>query len=347
MWRHFRRIINDMTVTKLGQFSGEEFKELLEFFKRWAPDHPELSKGLITKWQNGDHFISRYKGKIVGYITQIPQIFKYGLTQSKSGIENIGWGVTLILDMSELGKQPSLVRAAITHELLSKCENNPPLIHCGVGMIPEILKTYQRRGMILRDDCLNMYARFIKPKKALAFLKQKSYLSYPFGILNYLFPIKINDGGKNIFEISRFDEEFDSTWDSILSKKYELYGMRNAEYLNYKISQPEKNYHIYLHEHGGYVIFRYAEHLTKDLKIVKICDLVGDNRIRYELLKVPLYFAVKNGAYAVVSISSKCDSTLYRSVGMYVKKTYLLALRPPITAKMHVTFFDADLDNLW
>jgi hypothetical protein len=336
-----------MAVTEIKEFKQEELDELLEFFKKWAPDHPELGEGNITQWQKGYHFVSRYKGKIAGYITQIPQVFKYGYTAQKKGIENIGWGVTLILDMSGDDQRASLRRSAITHELLSKCENNGRLIHCGTGMIPEILETYRRRGMIIRSDCVNMYARFFNPRKAVSYLGKPAYYNLPIILLNNILPAKNKFNCKNMLPAKKFDKSQDKLWDNLLSQQYKLYGIRSSKYINYKLSQPNRNYQVYFHSDGGYIIFRIADHRIRDLRIVKVCDLVGNDRIKVELLKIAINYAIKNNVYGIVALSSKRDFQIFRKVGMYIKSPYLIALRPPITAKMHVTFFDADLDNLW
>jgi hypothetical protein len=336
-----------MAVTEIKEFREEELDELLEFFRKWVPDHPELAEGKITRWQNGYHFISRYKGQIAGYLTQIPQVFKYGDAISKKGIENIGWGVTLILDMSGNDQKASLRRSAITHELLLKCENNDDLIHCGAGMIPEILDTYRRRGMIIRSDYVKMYARFFNPRKALYYLNKPAFYGFPINILNMLIPAKQETKMENIIPIKKLDKSLDNLWDDILAKQYELYGIRTSEYINYKLSQPNRNYQVYLHSDGGYIIFRAAKHRIKDFRIVKICDLVGDDRIKLELIKIAVNYAIENDVYGVVALSSNADSSIYRKAGLYISRPYLIALRPPINAKIHVTFFDADLDNLW
>jgi hypothetical protein len=83
------------------EFQESDMDELLAFLARCSPDHPELGEGDIVRWQKCFRFVSKSKGKIVGYIAQIPQQYKYGEKGGKDGIERIGWGVTLVVDTFE------------------------------------------------------------------------------------------------------------------------------------------------------------------------------------------------------------------------------------------------------
>src|SRR5207245_11334547 len=80
--------------------------------------------------------------------------------------------------------------------------------------------------------------------------------------------------------ITRFRPEWDAIWDNLLKQQYELYGTRDAAFLNYKLAQPNRQYFTLLHRDlagaiDGYVVFRRAKHLVRDMDLVKICDFVG------------------------------------------------------------------------
>jgi hypothetical protein len=334
-----------MAVTEIKEFREEELDELAKFLYDNGFDHPELGNRDLLLWTEGYRFLSRSKGEIAGYLAQITQVFKYGDKSKQDGIEN--WSVTLVL--KDFGDSPDAARkrTAFTHELLLKVENNPPWQFAAVGVVPEIEEFYKIRGHNVRRDCLKMYARFLKPLKMLGYIGKSGYLSLPIFIGNMaLKPGRKISNGK-IEKISKFDPSWDNRWDSILRGRYELYGSRNAEFLNYKLSQPNKKYHVYLRHNDGYIIFRQAKHFTKDLHIVKICDLVGTVEAKIDLINVAIKYARDIDAYGVVALSSYADESLFKKAGLYISNNYVVTLPPKITAKIHVTFFDADLDNLW
>ena len=115
----------------------EELDELSKFLYDNSPDHPEIANKDLLLWTKSYRFISRSKIDIVGYIAQIPQIFRYRDKNKQKGIERIGWSTTLVL--KDFGDLPDAARrrTAYTHELLSKVENNPPWQFAAVGVVPD------------------------------------------------------------------------------------------------------------------------------------------------------------------------------------------------------------------
>lgn len=336
-----------MAVTEIKEFDKKDLDDLSKFLYDNSPDHPELGNQDLLLWTRSFRFISRSKGEIVGYIAQIPQIYRYGKGIEKRESERIGWSVTLVL--KDFGDSPDAARrrTAYTHELLLKVENNPPWQFGAVGVVPEIEEFYRIRGHNVRRDCVKMYSRFNVPSKMLHYVKKSNIYSFPIKILNNVFMHRRKTSPDKMERITQFNPDWDDNWDSILSSNYELYGERTAEYVNYKLKQPNKNYIAYIHKDGGYIIFREAAHNVKDLKIVKICDLVGTETTRFDLIRPALDYAKKINAYGIVALGSAADESFYRKCGMYISRPYVVTLNPRITAKIHVTFFDADLDNLW
>jgi hypothetical protein len=336
-----------MAVTEIKEFKDDQLEELAHFLYKNGYNHPELGNKELLLWTRGYRFLSTSKGEITGYIAQIPQKFIYGRKSGRSGTEDIGWSVTLVL--KDFGDVPDAARrrTAFTHELLSKVENNPPWRFAAVGVVPEIEEFYRIRGHIVRRDCSKMYARVLRPGKFLSYLNKPELFSFPLSTANLIFRPQKNPPPNKIKKISSFDSSWDSLWDSMLFEKYELYGRRDAEFLNYKLSQPGKDYITYLHLEGGYIIIREARHFTRDLYIMKICDLVGTDAARADLIGMAIDHAAKAKVYGIVALGSISDESFYKECGLFVTRSYVITLPPDITAKMHVTFFDADLDNLW
>ncbi len=335
------------------ELQEKDMKELLAFLARWSPDHPELGEGDIVKWQKFYRFISRSKGKIVGYIAQIPHEFRYGKKSGRQGVEQIGWGVTLVVDGFESSNQPSRLRTAYVHELLSRVENNPPWQFAAVGVVPEIEEPYRRRGHAVRRDCARMYARFLRPVRALKYVGKSPVYAPGVVLANALFGARRDVRDGRVEKIEEFKPEWDEKWDGLLSEQYELYGVRNAEYLNYKLTQPNRDYHVYIHRDktddtvDGYIVFRHARHRTRDLNLVKVCDLVGTETAKADLVSLAVRFAYERKAYGIVALGSINDEKTYRKAGLYIARPYPVTMPPHITAKMHISFFESDLDNLW
>lgn len=331
-----------MPQVEIREFAEHQTAELLAFFRKWAKDHPELGEGDILKWQRCDRFVALHEGRIVGYIAQIPHDFKYGEPSGRSGLEHIGWGVTLVLDHSDDG-----IRKQAGRGLLTRCENNPPLLFSGVGIVPTIEEPYKRRGYEIRRDCANMYARFIKPVNALRYLSKSLSYSPLIRVCNLLFSPKKTPNMEGIKKVYKFQKEWDDTWDRILQSQYEFYGVRDADYLNYKLSQPNREYHVFIHEGKGYIIFRIAKHRIRDLNLVKICDIVGYEDIKRNLLKIAVRFLYGIGAHGIVALAAASDLEIYKEMGLYIYKPYPIAMQKQFREKMHITFFESDLDNLW
>jgi len=328
---------------EIKDFKESQTDELLAFLAKWSPDHPELGEGGIVKWQKCFRFVAMHEGRIVGYIGQIAHDFKYGAKSGKDGVEHLGWGVTLVLDMSD-----SKVTKQAGRELLGRCENNPPLQYSAVGVVPEIEGPYKRRGHVIRRDCSRMYARFLNPAKALKYLDKPLIYAPAIKLANIFCRTQKYVNRERVERIKEFKPEWDERWDRLMCEQHEIYGIRNAEFLNYKLTQPNRDYHIYIHsDKDGYIVFRHAIHQTKDLNLVKVCDLVGTEKAKADLVSLAVDFAEEEKAYGVVALGSFDEEETYKKAGMYISKPYPITMRPHITAKMHISFFDSDLDNLW
>jgi hypothetical protein len=326
----------------IEDFKVSQLEELLLFFKKWGSAHPELGEPELLRWQRCQRFVATSEGKIVGHIGQIPHLFSYGKPSGQIGIEHIGWGITLVLDMSD-----NDIRKQAGRGLLSRCENNPPLLFSGVGIVPEIEEPYRRRGYIVRRDCCRMYARFIKPEGALRYLNKSSLYGPVIKLANLFFrPMGRKDCNK-AEKIYEFDKMWNSKWETVLDEQYELYGERNAGFLNYKLSQPNREYHSFIHLDEGYIVFRLAKHRVKNLSLVKVCDLVGSPEVKTDLLRIALDYLYETKALGIVALAAASDEAIYRKAGLYISKPYPMALQKHIKAKMHVSFFDSDLDDLW
>ena len=140
----------------------------------------------------------------------------------------------------------------------------------------------------------------------------------------------------------------------MLRARYELYGARNADYLNYKLAQPTRDYRAFVHRDpagtvDGYIVFRRARHRARDLDLVKVCDLVGDDRAQRDLLVEVTRFveAEATGTYGIVALSGAADRGVFRSAGLWVARPYPVVVAAPVAGRMRVSFFDSDLDDLW
>jgi hypothetical protein len=196
-----------------------------------------------------------------------------------------------------------------------------------------------------------MYGRFLNPRKALKYMRKSSAYTPLMSMANVLFGARRRTSKNNIEKIERFDPAWDDIWDRLMFNQFELYGVRDAEFLNYKLAQPNREYRTYVHRSNdaidGYIIYRHASHRARDLDLVKVCDLVGTYEAKLDLVSLAMKFAYDVKAYGIVAIGANEDKKMYRKAGMYVARPYVIAMPAHITAKMHVTFFDSDLDNLW
>ncbi|MDH4156499.1 MAG: hypothetical protein OEW00_04395 [candidate division Zixibacteria bacterium] len=331
-----------MSTVEIKDFDESRMDELLAFLTRWSPDHPELGEGPIIKWQKCYRFVALHEDKIVGYIAQIPHEFRYGAKSGREGIEKFGWAVTLVLNMGD-----DAVRKQAGRGLLTRCENNPPWQYCGVGMVPEVEEPYKRRGHAVRRDCAMMYTRILNPSKMLRYVGKSPLLSPAVAVANLFRPAPAELRHGSVEKITEFKPEWDDKWDELLSEQHELYGARDAEFLNYKLAQPNRDYHAYVHSDGGYIIIRHATHRVRDMNLVKVCDLVGTKKAQADLLTRAVLLAREVNAYGIVAMGSTTMRETFQQAGLWVSKPYPIAMPPNITAKMHISFFDSDLDNLW
>jgi hypothetical protein len=335
------------------EFRESQTDELLAFLAKWSPDHPELGEGDIIRWQKCYRFVSKSRGKIVGYIAQIPHEFRYGKRSGGEGVEHIGWGVTLVVNGFEFSPHASRLRSAYVHELLSRIESNPPWQFGAVGVVPEIEEAYRRRGHAVRCDCSKMYGRFLHPAKVFKYLNRSSFYAPLISLVNVFLGARKGAKQAKIQKIKVFKPEWDEKWDKLMNEQYELYGVRDAEYLNYKLTQPNRDYNVYIHFDetedvvDGYVIFRHAIHRARDLNLVKICDMVGTKKAKADLVSLAVKFAYEKKVYGIVALGSNQEERMYRKAGLYIARPYSVTMPSHITAKMHVSFFDSDLDNLW
>ncbi len=323
-------------------YEDQYLEETLRLLRESNPDHPDVGNRELFEWQKCERFLILFQGGVVGYIARIAQVFWYKGTSIE-----IGFGAALILDMSNFA-----VKTFAGSALLDGLLDDSSFKYAAVGIVPEIEQSYIRRGYAVDRDSLRMFARFFVPSNALKYMKKSPYLALAIKILNLFLPVveRIPSGG--IEKIDRFDPVWDETWRRTLSGQYEFYGDRSASFLNYKTSQPGKSYLSYVHKDqsrgiDGYIVFRKSFHKVKNLKLVRICDLVGTESAKIDLLSHAVKFARENGVDGVVAISSNRDRRIYKRCGLWVSQKYPIVLDPQIRAKAHITFFDSDLDNLW
>jgi hypothetical protein len=320
---------------------------ILELMRRWSPDHPELAERSLYEWQRCTRFVAVAGDRVVGQICQIAHEYRYRDARPPA---QVGWGITLVLDLSD-----DEVRKAAGRQLLAACENAPGLKYAAVGVVPAIEPAYLRRGHRLTRDSSAYFARFFRPEKALAYWGRSKWLAPAMHIANlYIRPnAKVTHGS---FErIVRFDPAWDGAWDRLLRARYELAGARTADYLNYKLAQPQREYHAYLHRDGeglidGYIVFRRAKHRTRDLDILKVCDFVAAEGALDDLLTVAMahaYAAASRGTYGIVGLSGVEDTAAFRRAGMWVARPYPVVLAAGVDGRIRVSFFDSDLDDLW
>lgn len=323
-------------------YEDQYLEETLRLLRESNPDHPEVASRELFEWQKYERFLTLFQGRVAGYIARIHQAFWH-----KGTSINIGFGVTLILDVSNF-----TVKTFAGTALLDRLLDNSSLKYAAVGIVPEIEQSYIRRGYAIDRDSLRMFARFFFPLNALKYLKKSPNLALPIKIINRFMPTIRRIRSGSIEQIDRFDPEWDETWRRILSEQYEFYGDRSASFINYKMSQPGKSYLSCVHrDHGGvidgYIVYRESFHKVKDLKLVRICDLVGTDSAKINLLSHAVRFARGSGVDGIVAISSNRDRKVYRRCGLWISQRYPIVLDPEIKARAHITFFDSDLDSLW
>jgi len=307
-----------MSPLKVQNFNSADIPQLCEFLLRWSPRHPELARPELHNWQHcKNRWVVKEGEQIVGYMGQIRHPFyKNGQYQF-----DLGFGVTLVLDESNPERQKHVGRA-----LLSQAESNG-VAYAGLGVVPQIEGAYQRRGHIIRRDCVNMYARFNNPGKGLNYLHRSGIHAPGIALGNLIFPIP---------KTAQYCNYAVDCGDETLSYK-------NPAYLKYKMSQPGREYHKIVDPKScDYIVFRFAKH--GGLLFQRICHITT----RYiPTMSYLLQRAVSKEADVVVAIDSQAMVPVYRGAGMWLKKAYPFCLPPSITDKVIVDLFDADLDDLW
>ncbi len=330
------------TAVEIIPFESSYLNQTLDFLRANTPDHPELGDKGLFEWQQCSRYLALFKGEIVGHIAQMPHKFY----RNNEAVE-VGWGITLVLDMSNF-----MVKTFAGTALLDKIIKNPVFTYAAVGIVPEIEQTYVRRGYPIRRDCLKMYARFFEPGKALKYLKKPGVYSIAVRTINIFYPARKAHDDSGIVTIDQFKAEWDNRWNELLAGRYEFYGERTAQFLNYKLAQPHKTYiaMIYKNTDGsvdGYIVYRLSVHNTRDMRLVRICDLVGTDAARNVLLDRAVAFGKKSDAYGIVALSSAEDSTLFKKHGLWLARDYPIVVAPGVKERPQVTLFDSDLDDLW
>ena len=327
-------------------FDERYLAETLAMMRRWSPDHPELGERSLYDWQRCARYLALVDGRVVGQIGQVAHEFRYA--DDRPPVQ-VGWGITLVLDMSD-----DDTRKAAGRQLLKACEDAPGLKYGAVGVVPAIEPAYLRRGHQIIRDANNYYARFFAPAKALAYWKKSAALAPLLMLANAVVRPRMRARHGTIEAITRFLPEWDSVWDRLLKRQYELYGVRDAAFLNYKLAQPNRAYFTFLHRDragaiDGFVVYRRAKHHVKDMDLVKVCALVGTPTARQDLLAEAMRFAIEDapGTYGIVGLGSVKDAPEFRAAGMFVTRPYPVVLAAGVAGAIRVDFFDSDLDNLW
>lgn len=327
-------------------FDDKYTAETLELMRQWSPEHPELSRKELYDWQRSTRWLAMKDCKVVGHIGQISHNFKYA--DGRPTVQ-LGWGVTLVINMSEDQTRKNSGRL-----LLKTCEERPGHRYAAVGVVPIIEPSYIRRGHRIARDSSNYYARFFQPEKALAYWKKSEALAIPMKLANFFFRPDTRVKHGSLERIIHFGPEWDAIWDSIMRGQYEFYGTRDADFLNYKLAQPHREYHAFLHrdttgEIDGYMIYRRAKHTSRDLDIVRVCDCVATRTAKHDLLAEAMRFAIEDcpGVHGIVGLSSASDADTFKSVGLWTIRPYPVVLAAGVEGQIHVSMFDSDLDNLW
>lgn len=336
-----------MSEVRVVPYEPQHLEPVLELMRKWSPDHPELAERSLIDWQRCARYVAMSGERVVGQICQVAQEYRYN--DARASVQ-VGWGITLVLDMSDDAK-----RKAAGRQLLATCENADGLKYGAVGVVPTIEPAYIRRGHRLTRDSSAYFARFFRPEKALAYWNKPTWLAPAVQVGNLVNWPKSATASGTLERITRFEPSWDPIWDQLLRKRYELSGTRSADYLNYKLAQPRREYHAYVHRNAdgavdGYVVFRRAKHLTRDLDVVKICDFVGEGAVLDALLGTATRFAREEqsrGTYGIVGLSAMVDAPAMKRAGLWVQRPYPVVLAAGVEGAIRVSFFDSDLDDLW
>src|SRR5438045_1339546 len=329
-----------MEVTTIP-FDAKYLAETLAMMRHWSPDHPELGERSLYDWQRCSRYLALAGGKVVGHIGQIAHEFRYA--NGRAPVK-LGWGITLVLDMSD-----DATRKTAGRQLLKACEDAPGLRYAAVGVVPAIEPAYRRRGHQIVRSANKYYARFFRPAKALAYWKKPMLLAPLVTLANAVRRAQTRPRFGTLEAITRFRSDWDGIWDRLMKQQYEAYGKRDAEFLNYKLAQPNRQYFAFLHRDrsgaiDGYIVYRRARHHVKDLDLVKVCDFVGSSTAKQDMFAAAMRFAIDeaSGTYGIVGLGSTADATTFQSTGMYVVRPYPVVLAAGVEGRPRVTFFDSD-----
>ncbi len=327
-------------------FDSARLAETLALMRTWSTDHPELAEATLFAWQRCSRYLAMADGRVVGHIAQVAHEFRYADARPPV---RLGWGITLVLDMAD-----DATRKAAGRLLLKTCEDAPGLKYAAVGVVPAIEPAYVRRGHQINRAANRYFARFFRPDRALKYWN-KSTAPAPFvRLANALLRPHTRPRHGTLERITRFLPQWDATWDGLLRSSYDAYGTRDADFLNYKLAQPNRSYHAFLHKDrsgaiDGYVVYRRARHRVRDMDLVKICDFVGTRTARRDLFAEAMRFAIDEapGTYGIVGLSAVTDAPEFRYAGMWVQRPYPVVLAAGVAGAVRVDFFDSDLDDLW
>jgi hypothetical protein len=318
----------------------------VELMRRWAPEHPELSRPSLFRWQRCNRFLAVDGDRIVGHIAQLSHEFRYA--DGRASVK-LGWGITLVLDMSD-----DAVRKAAGRALLSACEDAPELRYAAVGVVPAIEPAYLRRGHQLTRAYCSYFGRFFAPRKVLAYWGKAPVLAPVLSLGNVIMRHRTRPRHGELEQVRGFQAEWDPVWDRLLRADYELFGRRDADFLNYKLAQPDRDYRAFVHRDrtgdlDGFVVYRRARHNSRDMDLVKICAFVGTRSAKEDMFGEAIRFAREEaeGTYGVVGLSAQSDAAAFRSAGLYLAKPYPIVVAAGVAGRIRVDFFDSDLDDLW
>ena len=314
--------------------------------RQWSPEHPELAEASLFGWQRCTRYLALADHRVVGHIAQVAHEFRYG--DARPPVQ-LGWGITLVLDMAD-----DATRKAAGRQLLKACEDAPGLKYAAVGVVPAIEPAYLRRGHQLNREANRYFARFFHPDKALAYWKKSAALAPLVRLGNVAYRPHTGARYGTLERITKFLPQWDQIWDGLLRRNYEAYGKRDADYLNYKLAQPNRTYHAFLHHDtagaiDGYLVYRRARHRVRDLDLVKICDFAASRTAMRDLFAEAMRFATDDahGTYGIVGLSASTDAPEFGYAGMWVRRPYPVVLAAGVAGKVRVDFFDSDLDDLW
>jgi hypothetical protein len=341
---------------KATEVTPDLMGQVVQFLKEQCPDHPELADSNRFKWQRSKHWVALDDdGRIRGYIGQICETFCIGSIRKECG-----FAIDVIPDTLS----GDAIRKESGRLLLKTAEDNLP--YTGVGIVPGIIPVYERRGHIVRREDARMYIRPIRPKAVIDYIRSKATWGHvnakkimiPFlTVANWIYPrepfrepeVVAGDsaGRGGMRRIERFDPKDDPTWLKWLSNRYGMFAKRDADYLNYKLEQPYRKYNVFIHENerheaDGYIVWRQAVHPTTGFTIIKIGDLVGSDAARNAAVAT-----VPMEGDAVMALGSALDRDFYRRAGLWLSIPYTVVIPPGHEEKVHVSFFDSDLDDMW